>query len=461
AALPGPQARSAVAEATRTVQWNVDGWMVGLMYASMAVALVVCAYGVWRRVRIWRLGRPVDRFDRPWRRLERTLVDALGQASVMDRPLPGLMHGLMYGGFLALFAATVVVFVHHDLGLPIMRGRFYLYFQSLFVNLAGALAMVGVGIAAARRYLARPPELERREPADGLILLIFFLILATGFVVSGARIEATGDTWGTWRPVSRLTGTAIAAVVPGPEGLRAVHASTWVVHVLLWHAALAAAPFTKLFHVLSSTLSVYFSEQGAPSTIPTLDFDAVDETASLGIGAPSDMTWKQLLELDACTECGRCEAVCPAWAEGKPLSPKRVILDLRDHVRAHADELLAAKGRAAGEGRAVEGSAATAEGPRAGNEPPCLAGDVIRPETIWACTTCRACEEACPVGIEHVPLIVGLRRHLSMEQARAPDGVADLVSGLESRGHPFRGASSSRVDWFRTSAGDPDRGERS
>jgi len=431
AALAGPQAGSAVEAATRTVQWNVDGWMVGLMYASMAVALAVCAYGVWRRVRIWRLGRPVDRFDRPWRRLKRVLVDAVGQASVMRRPLPGLMHLLMYVGFLALFAATVVVFVHHDLGLPIMRGRFYLYFQSLFVNLAGALAMVGVGIAAARRYLARPPELERREPADGLVLLTFFMILATGFVVSGARIAATGDPWGAWRPVSRLTGLAIAAVVPEPEGLRAVHASTWVVHVLLWHAALAAAPFTKLFHVLSSTLSVYFSEQGAPSTIPALDFDAVDESAALGIGAPSDMTWKQLLELDACTECGRCEAVCPAWAEGKPLSPKRVILDLRDHLRERGEDAAP------------------------------LAGVVIRPETIWACTTCRACEEACPVGIEHVPLIVGLRRHLSMEQARAPDGVADLVSGLESRGHPFRGASSSRVDWFRSSAGDPDRGGRS
>ncbi|HSR42579.1 MAG TPA: (Fe-S)-binding protein, partial [Longimicrobiales bacterium] len=224
---------------------------------------------------------------------------------------------------------------------------------------------------------------------------------------------------------------AIAAAVPDPGGLRAVHASTWVVHVLLWHAALAAAPFTKVFHVLSSTLSIYFSEQGSPSTIPALDFDALDETTPLGIGAPSDMTWKQLLELDACTECGRCEAVCPAWAEGKPLSPKRVILDLRDHVRAHADSP---------------------------EESPPLAGGVIRPETIWACTTCRACEEACPVGIEHVPLIVGLRRHLSMEQARVPDGVADLVSGLESRGHPFRGASSGRMDWLGGAAGDADPG---
>jgi Fe-S oxidoreductase len=142
------------------------------------------------------------------------------------------------------------------------------------------------------------------------------------------------------------------------------------------------------------------------------------------------MTWKQLLDLDTCTECGRCTEVCPAFRAGKPLSPRKVVMDLRDYVQSRRGPIL----RARRAGLELEQA-----------EP--LAGGVIPAETLWACTTCRACEEACPVGIEHVSLIVQLRRNLAMEQADVPTGVAEALESLDSRRHPFRGAPADRDKW--------------
>ncbi|MBI4540842.1 MAG: (Fe-S)-binding protein [Gemmatimonadetes bacterium] len=426
--------------ATREVQWNVSGPMLAFMYGTMAVAVGVFAYGTWQRVRIWLLGRPVIRWDHPWQRTKRVLVRAVGHASLLKERVPGLMHALLFSGFVILFAATVVVMVDHDLGIPIMRGRFYLYFQSLATNVFGLLALVGIGIAVYRRYIVRLRRLEHGQLADAVLLSALFVLLLTGFAISGLRIVVAGDPWGPWRPVGYVTGRAIASLVPELQALSRIHAWTWLLHVAVWHAFLAAIPYTKMFHVVSSTSSVFFADLEVRSTPPVLNFGAETGPGVLGIGSPLDMTWKQLLDLDACTECGRCQDVCPAWAEGKPLSPKRVILDLRDHVREQRGELLLAHAaRRRGDAEAFESIA---------SRMPPLAGGVIRPETLWACTTCRACEEACPVSIEHVPLILQLRQHLVMEQAEAPEGLVEMVRSLEARRHPFRGAATDRTAWY-------------
>lgn len=439
-----------LSEATREVQWNVTPGMVVFMYASMVLAMAAFGYGTWRRYRIWRIGQPELRWDRPAQRIRLVLVNAIGHAALLRERVPGIMHALIFFGFAVLFMATVVVWVHDTLGIPIMRGRFYLYFQSLTVNLFGAFTMVGVGIAAYRRYIARLSRLELGQWADGALLAAIFAILASGFLLSGLRIEATSDPWALWRPVSFVFGRAAVRVWSETSALERVHALTWVVHVGMWHALMALIPFSKLFHAVSSTLNVYFANLDAKGLVPAIDFDDPDAVEVLGVRTPLDLTWKQLLDLDACTECGRCQDVCPAWATGKPLSPKRVILDLRDHVRSEARALLVADGlRRRGE------TDAFAEA-RTGLTP--LAGGVIRPETLWACTTCRACEEVCPVSIEHVRLIVQMRRNLAMDQAEMPQDLAESMSNLEQRFHPFRGAPADRAEWYRaaTATMDPD-----
>jgi ferredoxin/nitrate reductase gamma subunit len=445
------------ADATREVQWNVTPAMLVFLYGSMVLALLVAGWGTWQRVQVWRMGRPAHRWDRPWARAWRTLTQTLGQTRVLEEPAAGFAHALIFFGFLVLFAATVVVMLHHDLGLRIMQGRFYLFFQSLAVNVFGVLAVLGTGAALYRRYVRRPARFERARAGDFILLSGLLLLLCTGFVISGLRIAATDDPWGPWRP----GGYAVAWVLEWASAdaglLIRLHAWTWTLHVATWHAMLAALPYSKLFHVVSATLSVYFSNSGPAGSPPLVDLNAADAHNPLGIGSPFDMTWKQLLELDACTECGRCQDVCPAWAEGKPLSPKRVILDIRDHVRANTRTLAAhhqARRRTSGESVATTLSAPGAPAKQAQpDEQPLalapLAGGVIREETLWACTTCGACEAACPVSIEHVSLIVQLRQHLVMERGEAPDGVAALARGLEARQHPFRGAGSDRTAWLR------------
>ena len=427
------------AEATRAVQWNTTLPMVAFMYASMLVALVVFGYGIWLKFRIWRLGKPIIRWDQPGRRLRLVLVRAVGQTSLLKERGPGIMHALIFFGFLVLFAATIVVAIHYDLGIPIMRGYFYLYFESLTANLFGFVMLAGVGIAGYRRYVLRPPRLERGHRADAAILATFCLILLTGFMLQGLRIVATHDPWALWSPFGYATGLALALVLPTDAALRGAHTAMWLFHVALWHSLLAWFPFTKLLHVVTSPANIFFGNLSeARGVVPLTDFEK--EPASLGVKSVFDLSWKQLLDQDACTECGRCQAVCPAFAEGKPLSPKRVILDLRDHVRARRGELLAA-----GNARA-KGDHARFDEIVGGMLP--LAGGVISAETLWSCTTCRACEEACPVAIEHVPLIIQLRQNLAMDQAIVPSGVADLIQSLEARQHPFRGATADRTEWY-------------
>jgi len=403
------------ATATRQVHWEVTGAMVAVMYASLGVALLVFAYGVWRRLRIWRLGRRAVVWDQLGARSRRMLA-AIAQATVFRKFVPGVMHALVFFGWCVLFAATCVVFVQYGLGIDVMQGGFYLYFQSLTVDLFGLLLLVGLAIALYRRYVVRPQQLEHREPADALLLASLFLIVLTGFGLEGMRIQATGDPWANWSPVGALASLGVGRIA-GDASLVDAYQSLWLAHMLLWHILLATIAFTKFFHIFTSPLNVFCSTPGPPlGVVAPTDFEA--EPVRLGINAPADMTWTQLFMLDACTECGRCEAVCPAFAAGQPLSPKRVILDLRDAVR------------------------------EAGRDAGPLAGGVVKPEALWACTTCRACEEACPVAIEHVPLIVGLRQNLAMEQVSMPAGVVEAVTSLEAREHPFRGAASGRTDWL-------------
>lgn len=392
------------------MHWAVPSALVWLMYASMVLALGVFAYGFWRRFRVWRLGRPHPVHDAPGLRARRVGA-GLAQVLVLRRTLPGVVHVLLVVGFVVLFAATVVVFLDADLGLDVNRGDFYLGFESLTVDLFGALFLVGVAIAAYRRYVLRPWYLSRVEPRDALLLVPLFLIAVTGFALEGIRIAATDDPWDRWSPV----GMAASAVV-GWVG-RGGYPYVWAVHMLGWHVFLATIPFSKAQHWFTTPANLFFARPRPPRGVPTpTDFEADD--VRLGIARVTDLTWKQLFDLDACTECGRCTSVCPAAAAGKPLSPMRVILDLRDAIRA--------------------GGADTEH----------LAGGVVSAEALWACTTCRACEDICPAGVEHVPTIVGLRQNLAMEQVVVPDGVAETVKALEAREHPFRGSSFSRVDWL-------------
>ncbi len=323
---------------------------------------------------------------------------------------------MIFWGFVVLFIATVVVMIDYDFHIPIMKGRFYLYFQSLFVDIFGMLAIIGISLAAARRWIARPRQLVYTTEAS-IILVLVFVILVSGFLIEGWRIAATDDPWGAWSPFGNLVAAASRPLM-SVETMRTAHRFTWWTHLVLVYGFIAWAPFTKMAHVVNSTLNIYTARL-APigATLRKLDFEKDEK---LGINALAGFTWKDLLDFDACTECGRCTAVCPANRVGKVLSPRDIILDLQRRMRDPATEFDASF---------VDATPA------------------LSAEAMWQCTTCAACVEACPVSIEQFPKIVDARRYLVMEDAEFPDTMQQALTSLESRGHPLRGTAFTRVDW--------------
>ncbi len=429
-------------EATRQIYWNVSH--VWAMYALLAPTALVAGYGVYRRWSLWRRGRAAARLDRPWERVRLLLRHAVAQRRTAQARYAGLFHAFISYGFVVLTAATTVVALDADFGTSIMRGRFYLYFQSFAVDLFGALVVVGVLMAAARRYLRRPRKLVHTDEA-ALILAAVLLMCVQGFLVEGWRIAATNDPWGAWSPFGNLVARASRQLM-SVETMRAAHAATWWLHLVTSLAFLAWLPYTKMMHVLTAPLNIYAASL-APlgAALKQVDFE---KTETFGVNSLKGFTWKDLLDLDACTECGRCTAVCPAHAVGKELSPRDIILSLRDLMHERPREafgLASADGDGAGPTPADKETTADVE---AAKPLPIIgASEATRPEPLWQCTTCAACMEACPVFIEQMPKIVDMRRFLVMEEAEFPDSMQEAVVSLERRGHPFSGTQATRMDW--------------
>ena len=400
---------------TREVFWNVTH--VWVMYVLLIPTMLVAGYGIYRRFRMWSRGRPEQRFDQPWARLQFLFRHAVVQQATWQKRFAGFFHALIFWGMVILTVATTVVFIHHDFGLPIMQGQFYLWFQSLTVDIFGALTILGLSLAVARRWMRPSVHLVHSWEAS-LILILLLTILFSGFLLEGWRIAATNDPWGMWSPFGYVIAKVSLSWMSIPA-MQWAHTLTWWFHMGLVFGFLAWAPYTKLLHPLTAVLNIYTAPlTPIGSSLHAIDFDK-DE--SLGVNALSSFTWKDLLDLDACTECGRCTAVCPANAVGKLLSPRDLILDLR-HLSRTQDDF---------------------------SKPIIDTTPALSPEALWACTTCGACVESCPVSIAQMPKIIDMRRHLAMEEAVLPDTMEKAIGSLEARGHPYAGTQFSRLDWMK------------
>ncbi len=437
------------AEATRQIYWNISH--IWVMYALLLPTAAIAGYGIYRHFSRWRRGQPAARFDRPAERVQLVVKHAVAQQRTARDTYAGVLHQFISYGFVVLTIATTVVALDADFGTTIMRGRFYLYFQSFTVDLFGALVMVGVLMAAARRYLVRPAKLVYTTEAT-LILVIIFLMCLQGFLVEGWRIAVTNDPWAAWSPFGNMVARASRSLLTDDE-MRAAHRAMWWFHLVTAFGFIAWLPFTKMMHVVTAPLNIYTANL-APlgAALKNIDFE---KTESFGVNSLKGFTWKDLLDFDACTECGRCTAVCPAHTVGKELSPRDIIIQLRDlmHERPRdAFGLVAANGNGA---IAVGAEAGTTPADREpttdveARKPLAIIGAVpaTAPTPLWQCTTCAACMEACPVFIEQMPKIVDMRRFLVMEEAEFPDSMQEAVMSLEKRGHPFSGTQATRMDW--------------
>ena len=436
-------------EATRQIYWNVSH--IWVMYALLLPTAAITGYGIYRHTSRWRLGQSAERFDRPAERIKLMFKHAVAQRRTAENTFAGLFHRLITYGFVILTIATTVVALDADFSTTIMRGRFYLYFQSFIVDVFGALVMVGTVMAATRRYLKRPKTLLYTDEAT-LILVAIFAICLQGFLIEGWRIAVTRDPWAAWSPFGNLVARASRALMTD-EQMRTAHRGIWWFHLATVFAFIAWTPYTKMMHVITAPLNIYTANL-APlgASLKDIDFEKAE---SFGVNALTDYSWKDLLDLDACTECGRCTAECPANTVGKELSPRDVILQLRDlmHEEFRIPNFgLRNRGTADGKQTSTAQNAKSRSSSNQSeirNSKSEIIGAVpaTSPVSLWQCTTCAACMEACPVFIEQMPKIVDMRRYLVMEEADFPDSMQEAITSLEKRGHPFSGTQATRVDW--------------
>jgi len=425
----------------------------------VVAALGLFVYQLWGRFNLLRAAQPAALFDRVPERIEAVLVYAFGQrkflrpeADIVHEKPAGWMHAFIFWGFVILGLQIVTMFgraygdrFYVPLMSPSLLGGPYMLVRDLFeaiVFLCVAWALVRWWITRPQRLLGYPPaenrQLHHSHWEAYLILSCIGIIMLGGLVYDGARqVQHAGDPFyeaeGRWEPVSRLVGAGLAAMV-GPGTTLVAGDVAWWLHNLAVLVMLNFLPLAKHFHVITSLPNVYFKKLEPLGRLSTQD---LENGTRFGSSRIDHFTWKQVLDMFSCTECGRCSSQCPATATGKPLAPRQLLLDLRDYLYAHQDEVIAKR-------VGVQANGAGGELPEVGEN---IVGSVIRDDVLWSCNVCRACEEACPVLIEYVDKIVDMRRHLVQEEARFPQELTRVFKGMETQSNPWGIGAEKRFDW--------------
>jgi Fe-S oxidoreductase/nitrate reductase gamma subunit len=425
-------------EATREIFWNVPFAGEIVFYFLAAISIAVFAYGLYRVVRRCLAGHDGEQgsFRPILRRLGRSVWTSVTDWTIFrSDPLAGIMHLLIFWGMVILFLGTVTIVVDYDILRPInpklqfWHGPVYLWY-SLVLDALGALLILGLALALFRRYLLRPEKLKTKR-WDWLFPTWLLVIAVTGFFVEGSRIVYQEEPWRLWSPVGLGFGYFLQDLGLRGEGLKLFHAALWWLHAPLVLGWIAWIPFyPKVMHIFSAAINIYFERQEPSGVLKRLDVEgAFERGETLGVVRLEDLSWRDLLDLYSCTECGRCTANCPAKMSGKGLSPMAIVDDLRD--------------RSLGYGPEVEEPGEDGQEPVGAD----LVGQVIAPERLWECTTCGACVAACPVAISPLSKILELRRGEVLMKDRYPEGFVELFKGLERRANPWGLPATARADW--------------
>ena len=299
----------------------------------MAVGTAFLAYGILQRVRLWRMGQPEIGFDRPWSRLGRTLRYAVAQTRILRQGYPAALHLGLFWGIALLFIGTLLASLDQDIfelifKSKLLQGDFYLGYK-VVLDLAALFGLIGLGLALYRRYIVKPARLNSDWRFHLTEPLLAFILL-TGLFVEAFRLAAVQPAWAPYS----LVGYPLSLPLQGLSevALRAGHRALWSVHFLAVAVALGTLPWTNLFHIITSPFNIFVAPFREKGTLrPIHDLETAEQ---LGISRLTHLPWPRLVNMDACTECGRCQEVCPAYAAGQPLNPKRLVLDLRGALTA-------------------------------------------------------------------------------------------------------------------------------
>lgn len=389
-----------------------------------------------RLISYLKIGKKEGRTDRPLERLKNVLVIAFGQSKLLRDPVAGLMHFFIFWGFVILLLAIMEAIgegLWHGFSLAFLGP---VYPPLIFVQDAiGVLVIASVFFAFYRRFVTRPPRLDISGHAQidaTIILSIILFIMCSMFLQNAAMIANGTAVSGEARFFSAFLASAYAEC--SQSQIEFWFYTFWLIHIALVLGFLNYLPYSKHLHILSSIPNVFFGKLGSRGALRALNLQ--DETATkFGASDVEDLTWKQLLDGYTCTECGRCTAVCPAAITGKPLSPKKIIVDIRRRLMEKAPLMAAG---------AKKDAVAAEPNPLLQNH---LVDNYITEDELWACTTCMACVQECPVQIEHVDSIVDMRRYLVLNESRFPKEMQATFQNLERNFTPWGFSHSTRADW--------------
>jgi Fe-S oxidoreductase len=370
-------------------------------------------------VRVVRAGRPLHRSDDVPRRVRNEATIVLGQRKLFQRLVPGVMHALIFWGFLVLFPTILMAgigAIDRDWSFPWL-GRQGWYMAMVDVFILAVLA--GIGVAVWIRKVVRPRRFDGSHLREAdLILFMIALVVLTLLGWHASRIAAGLNEWPAhWSFLSN----AVSHLVGGSPDVRERFFE--LAHVCVILSFLVYLPYSKHLHIATAAVNVFFSRTRGRGGLEPLRFDVPEAEMRFGAGTIRDLTWKEMVDSFSCTECGRCQDVCPAYATGKLLSPKLLIMGIRDQVFAEGPNLLA------------------------GGELSPIAGNGVPEEMIWDCVTCGACVHECPVSIEHIDHIVDLRRDLVMMQSSFPSEAESMLRDVERVGNPWGKPQGDRESW--------------
>jgi len=419
----------------REVFGNIpDAWVI-VFYTVTSVLILFGAWNFSLRVRNWERGQP-DKRDTNRKNIHRRRTDFLKgvyMQTLLRDPAAGVMHSLLYFGFLVLLAVTTVLEIDHQMpeDLKFLHGDVYRAY-ALVGDVAGIAFVAGVLMAIYRRYIQRVYRIRiKSKPEHALILGTFLVLGVSGFLAEGFRIAEVGrPDFERWS----IVGWPLSGLVDGmsASALSDWHRVLWIVHILSFFTFLAILPVTMLRHMFTSPLNMYLRDRerpkGAMKPMPNL---METELESFGASVVSDFTWKQLLDTDACTMCGRCTSVCPAHATGKPLDPREIVLK--------TGEVMAASGTPR-----VDPPLGTVKEITISSD---SIFERITAEEVWSCTSCKACDEICPVNIEILDKILDMRRYLSLMESNFPTELGNAYRSMENSGNPWGMSQSDRAAW--------------
>jgi Fe-S oxidoreductase len=399
-------------------------WLLFLLL----VGLGLFAYLIYQRWRIVKQAKPTERFNRWGERLRNLFWYFFGQKGLFFKKehFAGLVHAIIFWGFCIFVIRSLSLLVEGFTGWEIPNnwvGNFFYFWKDLFA----VLVSLAIAIALYRRWVLKVKRLTLSWDANFILLQILALML-TDLLIDGAAFAHAGPEGnfrGAWAPFSGLTMLMLQGLNSG--ALMAIHHVSWWLHLLILFVFLNYLPLSKHFHVITSFFNVLFTNPDKTRVVMSkLDVEgAFERNESLGLQTIKDLTWKDVFDLYSCTECGRCTSNCPANLSGKILSPKEIILELRDHA---VHEIPAF-------GKPTEARQ--------------IVGVSVKPEEIWACTTCMACVEACPIQIDQLGKILEMRRNEVMIKDQYPEGYQAVFKGMDGRGNPWDMPSSERLAWMR------------